>query len=82
MLKVCSPRNQGDMLLVFRDLAPSLKLLYENTSTKSMVVMTSSAHIAGPRSAVGNVSDYRCVTDCRSRGSKFDPGPVPYFRGD
>ena len=34
----------------------------------------------GPRSAVGNVSGYRCVTDCNSRGLKFDPGPVPYFR--
>ena len=28
----------------------------------------------GPRSAVGNVSGYR--------GHEFDPGPVPYFRGD
>ena len=36
----------------------------------------------GPRSAVGNMSGYRCVTDCRSRGREFDPGPVPYFRGD
>ena len=36
----------------------------------------------GPRSAVGNVSSYRCVSDCRSRGREFDPGPVPYFRGD
>ena len=27
----------------------------------------------GPCSAVGNVSD------CRSRGHKFDPSPVPYF---
>ena len=35
-----------------------------------------------PRSAVGNVSDYRCVSDCRSRGREFDPGPVPYFHGD
>ena len=39
-------------------------------------------HSAGPRSAVGNVSGYRCVTDCISRGREFDPGPVPYFRGD
>ena len=31
---------------------------------------------------VGNVSGYRCVSDCRSRGREFDPGPVPYFRGD
>ena len=26
---------------------------------------------AGPRSAVGNMSDYRCVSDCRSRGREF-----------
>ena len=37
---------------------------------------------AGPRSAVGNVSGYRCVSDCRSRGREFDPRSVPYFRGD
>ena len=37
---------------------------------------------AGPRSAVGNVSGYRCVSDCISRGREFDPGPAPYFRGD
>ena len=37
---------------------------------------------AGPRSAVGNVSGYRSVSDCRSRGREFDPGPVPYFCGD
>ena len=36
----------------------------------------------GPRSAVGNVSGYRCVSDCRSRGREFDPCPVPYFRRD
>ena len=39
-------------------------------------------NITGPRSAVGNVSGHRCVSDCRSRGHEFDPGPVPYFRGD
>ena len=33
-------------------------------------------HITGPRSAVGNVSGYRCVSDCNSRGREFDPGPV------
>ena len=38
--------------------------------------------VTGPRSAVGNVSGNRCESDCRSRGRKFDPGPVPYFRGD
>ena len=35
-----------------------------------------------PRNAVGNVSGNRCESDCRSRGREFDPGPVPYFRGD
>ena len=35
-----------------------------------------------PHSAVGNVSGYGCVSDCRSRGCKFDPGQVPYFCGD
>ena len=30
--------------------------------------------MTGPRSAVGNVSGYRCVSDCRSRGCEFDPG--------
>ena len=38
--------------------------------------------ISMARSAVGNVSGYRCVSDCRSRGREFDPGSVPYFRGD
>ena len=42
----------------------------------------SRVHKTGPRSAVGNVSGYRCVSDCRSRGREFDPSPVPYFRGD
>ena len=37
--------------------------------------------LAGPRSAVGSVSVYRCVSEWRSRGREFDPGPVPYFRG-
>ena len=37
---------------------------------------------AGPHSAVGNVSGYRCVSDCRSRGRELDPGPVTYFHGD
>ena len=33
----------------------------------------------GPHSAVGNVTGYRCLSDCRSRGGEFDPSPVPYF---
>ena len=36
----------------------------------------------GPRSAVGNVSGNRCESDCRSSGREFNPGPVPYLRGD
>ena len=36
----------------------------------------------GPRSAVGNVSGNSCESYCRSRGREFDPGLVPYFRGD
>ena len=28
----------------------------------------------GLRIAVGNVSGYRCVSECRSRGCEFDPG--------
>ena len=42
----------------------------------------STSEYTRPRIAVGNVSGYRCVSDCRSRGREFDPGPVPYFRGD
>ena len=38
--------------------------------------------LTGPGSAVGNVSGYRCVSDCRSRDHEFDSGTVPYFRGD
>ena len=28
------------------------------------------------RSTVGNMSGYRCVSDCRSSGRELDPGPV------
>ena len=28
----------------------------------------------GRRSIVSNLPDYRCVSDCRSRGLEFDPG--------
>ena len=42
----------------------------------------SMSKLPGRVAAVGNVSGYRCVSDCRSRGREFDPGPVPYFRGD
>ena len=36
----------------------------------------------GPCSTVGNVSGNRCESYCRSRGREFDPGLIPYFRGD
>ena len=39
-------------------------------------VFTCQVYFTGPRSAVGNVSDFR------SRGRELDPGLVPYFRGD
>ena len=32
----------------------------------------------GQRSAVGNVSGYRGVSECISRGREFDADPVPY----
>ena len=32
----------------------------------------------GPRSAVGNVSGNRCVSDCRSRGREFDARLMPW----
>ena len=32
-----------------------------------------------PRSAVGNMSGYRCKSYCRSRGREFDHGLVQYF---
>ena len=31
----------------------------------------------GRRGEIGNMSGYRCVSDCISRGSELDPGPVP-----
>ena len=31
---------------------------------------------------LGNVSDCRYMSDCRSRGREFDHGPVPYFLRD
>ena len=54
----------------------TIRLLYVFVNGNYVCNMT------GPRSAVGNVSGYKCVPDCKSRGREFDPGPVPYFRGD
>ena len=35
--------------------------------------------VTGLGSTVSNVSGNRCESDCRSRGSEFYPGLVPYF---
>ena len=60
----------------------ALSLQFSSAMSGSATFCLFHAQCAGPRSAVGNVSGYRCVSDCRSRGREFDPGPVPYFRGD
>ena len=52
-----------------------------NAETSHAVTGITDFKRTGPRSAVGNVSGYKCVPDCKSRGREFDPGPVPYFRG-
>ena len=53
--------------------------LYSSKGLPSVEIVIKSSTLSGtgPRSAVGNVSGYRCVSDCRSRGREFDPGPVP-----
>ena len=68
---------------------PTLPKIFKPVSRYTLIILfclkvteNYTIGIAGPRSAVGNVSGYRCVSDCRSRGREFDPGPVPYFRGD
>ena len=48
----------------------------------SELVHTFLPFLIGQRSTVGNMSGNRCKFDCRSRGREFDPGLVPYFRGD
>ena len=40
------------------------------------MALTSDFQFTGSHSAVSKVSD------CRSRGSEFNSGPVPYFPGD
>ena len=39
-------------------------------------------NVSAATRAVGNVSGNRCESDCRFMGREFNPGPVPYFRGD
>ena len=58
------------------------KILLKGHNAVPLVRLEPTTLHNGPGSAVGNVSGYRCVSDCRSRGREFDPAPVPYFRGD
>ena len=44
-----------------------------------MLYCTVQTNLTGPCSAVDNVSGNRCESDFRSRGRKFDPGPVTHF---
>ena len=60
----------------------SMANIVSNKESVSFYCPGNVVHYAGPRSAVGNMSGYRCMSDCRSRGREFDPGPVPYFRRD
>ena len=57
-------------------------IVMHHCNFNKMVANVSILLLTGPHSAVGNVSGNRCESDCRSRGREFDPGPVPYFRGD
>ena len=49
-------------------------------------ILAGHTYYVGPggevQSPVGYVSECRYMSDCRSRGREFDPGPVPYFCGD
>ena len=56
--------------------------LLQNYKCTILICVSYKQVYTGPRSAVGNVSGNRCESDCRSRGRKFDPATVPYFRGD
>ena len=62
--------------LVSPALFPSISMVFNDYHVLNLPQNT------GPHSAVGNVSAYRCLSDCRSRGREFDPGQVPYFRRD
>ena len=77
---------------LLKNIIISLKCLWICTATRRSLVFWVWANVkvsissppdpTGLRSAVGNVSGNRYESDCRSRGREFDPGPVPYIRGD
>ena len=74
------PQSCTDQPIALRASQRTLTATYDIQNTTK--VKEPALSYTGPRSAVGNVFGYRCVSDCRSRGREFDPGPVPYFRGD
>ena len=76
----CNNTKQKLVLLSMKTYVPHPHHIYSNLIYMYLAEINSP--VTGPRSAVGNVSGYRCVSDCRSRGCEFDPGPVPYFLGD
>ena len=65
--------NSGKMGQMVREKHHIINKVKKNTSPKYLYYKWQ---------AVGNVSGNRCESDCRFRGREFDPGPVPYFRGD
>ena len=77
-LDFISTFDANNEFIIFSDSLSVLKAM-NHTSSKNPQIQKL---VDGLRSAVGNVSGYRCVSVCKSRGREFDPGPVPYFRGD
>ena len=67
---ICSYRANAPFSIIFQKYSK----LHLNFSS----ILFKNSKENGPHSAVGNVSGYRCVSDCRSRGREFDPGTVPY----
>ena len=68
---------------IFKIIDTRISFYFCNTHLLPLKPKSSFQHLnTRPCSAVGNVSGYRCVSDCRSRGREFNPGPVSYFRGD
>ena len=81
-LELANLQSSQDLLYQLSHCAPQSTERYIENTRCLLISSLPVRPFAGPRSAVGNVSGYRCVSDCRSRGREFDPGPVPYFRGD
>ena len=77
-------KKMGQIFLISANISPHPDIKTGKLSDFSDpgIITQTLLKLTGPRSAVGNVSGYRCVSDCRSRGREFDPGPVPYFCED